>query len=83
MVIAVCLFVVLESISLAKYLLETVHQVCKDWCKDFPVLSAPVDKVELSMYGIKNTRRKMEDRYAICLDLNSLYGFTVRIVDLR
>ena len=63
----------LDSCLLARELLKTVHTVCNDWLAEFPSLTAPLDKVELSMFGIKNTRRKMEDRYAICLDLNSLY----------
>ena len=53
--------------------MDIIHEVAEDWLKDFPHLKAPVEKVEMSMHGIKNTRRKMEDRYALCLDLNSLF----------
>jgi hypothetical protein len=58
-------------------LLVLLLAVCKEWLDHFPPLSCPANKTELSMFGMKNTRRKMEDRYAICLDVNSLYGLKV------
>ena len=69
--------VMLEGSKVAWQLLNCIFEVCKEWMEQFPVLSAPVDKTEISMFGMKNTRRKMEDRYAICLDVNSLYGLKV------
>ena len=64
----------LDGSKVARQLLTLLLAVCKEWLDQFPPLSAPVGKTELSMFGMKNTRRKMEDRYAICLDVNSLYG---------
>lgn len=71
-------FPVLDGTQVARQLLTIMHTVCKEWLDQFPPLTAPADKLELSMFGIKNTRRKMEDRYALCLDVNSLYRLQVR-----
>ena len=69
---------VLSGVLVARQLLSIIHAVCKDWTSQFPSLSAPAEKLDLSMFGIKNTRRKMEDRYALCMDVNSLYGLQVK-----
>ena len=68
---------VLNSASVARELLSIILAVCREWLEQFPRLTAPEDKPELSMFGMKNTRRKMEDRYALCLDVNSLYALKV------
>ena len=63
--------------SLARGLLSILHSVGEDWSANLPVMTAPKDKVELSIFAIKNTRRKMEDRHAVCVDVNSLYSLKV------
>lgn len=60
--------------SLARGLLSVLHSVCEEWSGNLPFMTAPKDKVELSIFAIKNTRRKMEDRHAVCVDVNSLYS---------
>lgn len=65
---------------MARELLPIILTVCKEWLDHFPCLMAPVDKPELSIFGMKNTRRKMEDRYAMCLDVNSLYALKVNLL---
>ncbi len=72
------LLAVLNGGKVARELLTIILTVCREWLNHFPQLTAPVDKPELSIFGMKNTRRKMEDRYAVCLDVNSLYGLKVR-----
>ena len=57
--------------------LDIVHRVCKAWHLDFPLLTAPKLKIELSLFGMKNNRRKMEDRHALCVDVNSLFSLKV------
>eukprot|EP00731_Ephydatia_muelleri_P023649 Em0015g1232a len=64
----------LDGALVAKSLVEVIHQVCSDWNKSLPKLTCPSERTELSIYGLKNGRRKMEDRYSLCVDLNSLYG---------
>ena len=64
----------LVSSQIAEDLVSILHQVGKEWRQEFPRLMGPVDRLDLSMFGMKNRRRKMEDRYALCLDLNSLYS---------
>lgn len=71
----------LSGTEVARQLLTTIFTVCKEWLQQFPSLTAPAHTLEISMFGIKNTRRKMEDRYALCLDVNSLYGLQVLVVD--
>lgn len=75
--VCVTIGVVFEGSRVARQLLSAIHATCKEWLSEFPSLLAPLDKTELSMFGMKNTRRKMEDRYALCLDVNSLYGLKV------
>lgn len=65
---------------LARSLLTNLCAVCKDWSTDFPPLKVPVDKVDLSVFAIKNSRRKMEDRLALCLDVNSQYILDVSVL---
>lgn len=69
----------LDGSKVARELLSIIMAVCREWLDHFPQLQAPVDKAELSIFGMKNTRRKMEDRYGMCLDVNSLYGLKVRL----
>ena len=71
------LSIVYDGESLARGLLSILHSVCEDWSANLPVMTAPKDKVELSIFAIKNTRRKMEDRHAVCVDVNSLYSLKV------
>ncbi len=58
-------------------LLIELHSVCEEWAASLPLMTAPVDKVDLSIFAIKNTRRKMEDRHALCVDVNALFGLKV------
>ena len=58
-------------------MLDIVHEVCAEWNTEFPSLMAPKQKIELSLFGIKNNRRKMEDRHALCVDVNSLFSLKV------
>ena len=59
-------------------LLCAVHQVCSEWVEQLPQLTQVPGEIEISFHAIKNTRRKMEDRHALCVDINSLFGLKVR-----
>ena len=76
--VLLCISLVYDGNLLARSLLTELYGVCKDWSSDFPLLKAPVDKVDLSLFAIKNSRRKMEDKFALCVDVNSLYGLKVK-----
>ena len=67
----------LDSRLVGKAVLDVVHEVCSEWNSEFPSLMAPKQKIELSLFGIKNNRRKMEDRHALCVDVNSLFSIKV------
>lgn len=69
----------LDSRLIGTAVLDIVHQVCKEWNLSFPTLMAPKHKIELSLFGMKNNRRKMEDRHALCVDVNSLFSLKVRV----
>ncbi len=66
-----------DSEGVLSALLIELHSVCQEWAGNLPLMTAPVDKVDLSIFAIKNTRRKMEDRHALCVDVNALYGLKV------
>ncbi len=66
-----------DSEGLLGGLLTELHSVCEEWAVNMPTMIAPADKVDLSIFSIKNTRRKMEDRHALCVDVNALYGLQV------
>lgn len=68
----------LDGERVARALLETVQRVCAEWAEALPFLTGPPERVELSLFAIKNTRRKMEDKHALCVDVNSLFGFKVQ-----
>ena len=60
-------------------LLTAILDVCRDWVKALPPLTQVPGSIEISLHAIKNTRRKMEDRHAVCVDVNSLFGLQVCI----
>ena len=64
---------------MAKGLLDAIRRVCEEWADSLPELTTPAPgaKHELSLYAMKNTRRKMEDKHALCVDVNSLFGLKV------
>lgn len=68
---------VLDAKLLAKVVAEAVLKVCGEWQTSLPTLTCPKLRRELSIYAAKNTRRKMEDRHSICVDINSLYNIKV------
>ena len=59
-------------------LLAAILEICQEWSETLPELTQIPGDIELSVYAIKNTRRKMEDRHAICVDINTLFGLKVR-----
>lgn len=69
----------LDSELVAKGLLDAIRRVCEEWAESLPVLTTPGPdaKCDLSLYAMKNTRRKMEDKHALCVDVNSLFGLKV------
>lgn len=62
-----------DSILLAIVQFELLLEVAKDWSSHLPPLTSPLVKPDLSFFAMKNTRRKMEDRHALCLDVNALF----------
>ena len=58
-------------------LLAAILSVCQEWSATLPPLTQVPGDIELSLHAIKNTRRKMEDKYAVCVDINSLFGLKV------
>lgn len=64
---------------MSKGLLSSIEKVCEEWAKSLPVLTAPEAKCDLSLFAAKNARRKMEDRHALCVDVNSLFGLKVSV----
>ena len=72
-----CIIVDYEGRKLTLATIQAVHNVCQKWSVELPTLVCPRRRPEFSVYAIKNTRRKMEDRHSICVDLNTLYGFSV------
>lgn len=69
----------LDSELVAKGLLDAIRRVCEEWADSLPELTTPPPgaKHELSLYAMKNARRKMEDKHALCVDVNSLFGLKV------
>ena len=68
-----------EGQVLMRIVLKTIHEVCNDWSRETPHFSSPGNKVTYSVHSIKNTRRKMEDRYAVCTDFNALFKIKVSV----
>ena len=67
----------MDSILLAIVQFELLLEVAKDWSSHLPPLTSPLVKPDLSFFAMKNTRRKMEDRHALCLDVNALFRLKV------
>ena len=68
----------LSAEAVGSALLAAILGVCQEWAESLPRLTQVPGDIELSLYAIKNTRRKMEDRHAVCVDINSLFGLKVR-----
>ena len=68
---------VLSPTAVATALLYAIEEVCRSWAEVLPQLTQVPGSIELSLHAIKNTRRKMEDRHAVCVDINSLFGLQV------
>ena len=68
---------VLSPKAVATALLDAIEEVCRSWAEALPQLTQVPGSIELSLHAIKNTRRKMEDRHAVCVDINSLFGLQV------
>lgn len=62
---------------MSSVLLTAIQDVCRDWSESLPLLTQVPGSIEISLHAIKNTRRKMEDRHAVCVDVNSLFGLQV------
>ena len=81
-----CLFItiylVYDTVEIARVLFCSIHSLCRKWIKDFPSdLSSQPKSPRYSQYGIKNTRRKMEDRHSVFPNLNVLLGLKVRLIN--
>ena len=68
---------VLSAVAVAKALLAAIEGVCQSWAESLPALTQVPGRIELSVQAIRNNRRKMEDRHAVCVDINSLFGLEV------
>ncbi|XP_062621083.1 protein phosphatase 1E-like [Saccostrea cucullata] len=64
---------VLDASSLMEHIIDMVDEVCQKWNKDLPDIPIPAQVHECYHYEIKNTRRKMEDRYVMLPDMNTLF----------
>lgn len=71
------LLAVLSAVAVGSALLAAILNVCREWSESLPHLTQVPGSIELSVHAIKNTRRKMEDRHAVCVDINSLFGLKV------
>ena len=67
----------LSATAVAEALLVAIEEVCRLWAESLPPLTQVPGSIELSLHAIKNNRRKMEDRQAVCVDINSLFGLKV------
>ena len=68
---------------LALATVQAVYRTCQEWATQLPKLVCANNRPPFSVHAVKNTRRKMEDRHYICVDINTLYGFKVQYwVDL-
>lgn len=74
------LLAVLSTAAVGSVLLAAILDVCQQWAESLPQLTQVPGNIELSLHAIKNTRRKMEDRHAVCVDINSLFGLKVCIL---
>ena len=63
---------------LALATVQATHKLCQRWAETLGPLSCPRSRPNLSISAMKNTRRKMEDRHSVCLDINTLYGLKVK-----
>ncbi|XP_022103749.1 protein phosphatase 1F-like [Acanthaster planci] len=52
----------------------TVNDLCERWKTDLPDLRLPPRLHQVSLYAVKNTRKRMEDRHVIVPDLNALFN---------
>jgi hypothetical protein len=64
----------LSATAVGSVLLAAILSVCQEWAESLPHLTQVPGSIELSLHAIKNSRRKMEDRHAVCVDINSLFG---------
>ncbi|CAK8694781.1 unnamed protein product [Clavelina lepadiformis] len=64
-----------DNAVLAHLMFSAIHETCKKWNEELPqtLLNHSVP-LQSSDYGIRNTRRKMEDKHSIIPDLNILVG---------
>ena len=56
---------------------QAVYRTCQEWATQLPKLVCANKRPPFSVHAVKNTRRKMEDRHYICVDVNTLFGFKV------
>ena len=73
------IFLVYEPLRLLKVVQSKVNQVCKRFLNnEVPEPYLPsLPQSYISVHATKNMRRKMEDRYVIIEDLNTLAGIPV------
>ena len=68
---------------MAAALAKTVVNVCEEWSKELPPLFCAKNRPIFSVFTMKNNRRRMEDKYSMCVDINSLFGLEVRRISRR
>ena len=68
---------VLDAQLMATALAKAVIDVCEEWSRELPPLFCAKNRPVFSVHTMKNNRRRMEDRYAMCVDVNSLFGLEV------
>nr|CAB3265080.1 protein phosphatase 1F [Phallusia mammillata] len=66
-----------DGSGVAHHVLATLHNVCLEWNTQLPEhLQCLTPSPQFSDCGIRNTRRKMEDRHNVFNNLNILTGLT-------
>ena len=73
---------VLDAQLMAAALAKMVVDVCEEWSRELPPLFCARNRPIFSVYSMKNNRRRMEDRYSLCVDINSLFGLEVCQISL-
>ncbi|KAM9858413.1 protein phosphatase 1F [Aulostomus maculatus] len=66
----------LQSEAVQRLFLSKLIGVALEWNKNLPELPpSPTQFLRCSVYAIKNTRRKMEDKHVALAEFNQLFGF--------
>ncbi|XP_068013376.1 protein phosphatase 1F isoform X3 [Melanerpes formicivorus] len=67
-------FTLLDGESLQRCFFNKLRDICCEWQKQLPPLRPLTRFLLVSVYAIRNTRRKMEDRHVLLPEFNQLFG---------